>query len=58
MEVSAIRETRAMVLEPIHCPKCDGIEVINTEQPQVANNATFVRTQSALDAHLFCSIAI
>jgi transposase-like protein len=28
MEVSAIRETRAMVLEPIHCPKCDGIEVI------------------------------
>lgn len=28
MQESAIAETRGIVLEPIHCPKCDGIGVI------------------------------
>lgn len=49
MQESAIAETRTIVLEPIHCPKCDGIGVIKHGKiPDGKQRATSVRIYSVV----------
>ena len=47
-----------MVLEPVHCPKCDNIDVVKNGKSRKENSVTFVVIKNAVAARLSSSIPI